>query len=164
MDKLIIGLIVVIIIAVIYNYSKTQEKFTNDEAIQNIASLYNQANLNVTQITTPKIVGTPNVAVTGNISIPGTITSPSLDNINNTINTNVTNLTNQLNAITARIKSVEDSYVKRGSDINLLVTNSAVKCGTAATRNKVLVSDNWFLRAWPIAGQALDCGAQFSIE
>jgi hypothetical protein len=66
--------------------------------------------------------------------------------------------------LTSRIAAIETGYIKKGSNIDLLVTNSATKCGTAATRNKVLVSDNWFLRAWPIAGQALDCGAQFSIE
>ena len=134
------------------------EPFSSDEAIQNISSLYNQGNLTVTQITTPKIIGQPNIAFSGNVSVPGTITSPSLD----AMTANLANQMNQINQLSQRIANVENGYVKKGP-ISLIANYSNTPCGHAGSNREVSISDGWFLRAYPNDG-AQNCKAQLSIR
>lgn len=100
----IVIMIILVFIFILFVASKRIEQFTADEAVKNVASLYNQGNLTVTQVTTPTIVGQNNaLKITGNVNIPGQISSPSLDTINsnltNLINAKVTELTNQINDV-----------------------------------------------------------------
>mgnify|MGYP003386758257 CR=1 FL=1 len=125
MIYLFVGIILLIILIAtlpMYDTSRNilMENFSSDEAVQNISSLYNQNNLTVSQITTPKLIGQPNLAIMGNVTIPGKITSPTLDTIN-------TNLTNQINAINAKIDNLKAS------------TNNIAKCNW--TGPKVICGD-----------------------
>lgn len=100
---LVIIILLILLIVTLPTYNTSREGFSSDEAIQNISSLYNQGNLTVTQITTPKIIGQPNLAFSGNVSIPGTITSPSLD----AITTKMANQSNQINQLNSKIDGVQ---------------------------------------------------------
>jgi len=131
------------------------EPFSSDEPVQNISSLYNQGNLTVTQITTPKIIGQPNITFSGNVSIPGTITSPSLDAIR-------ANMANQINQLSQRIATVENGYVKKGP-ISLIANYSTDGCGLVGNNREVTISEGWFLRAHPY-DVALNCKGQLSIK
>lgn len=97
--------ILIIMVLTLPQYNTSREDFSSDEAIANIASLYNQSNLTVSRITTPNIIGQPNLAIGGNVSIPGKITSPSLDSIN----TNLTNQLNQINQLSTKINGMQDN-------------------------------------------------------
>lgn len=153
---IIIG-ILILLVTTLPPYDTSREGFSSDEAIQNLASLYNQSNLTVTQITTPKIIGQSGLTINGNVAIPGTISSPSLD----TINSNLTNQLNQINQLANRITNLENNYVKKGP-INLFANYTTDPCGMPGNSRPITISDNWFLRAYPIDG-ATNCKAQFSI-
>jgi competence protein ComGC len=70
LKTIIIMIIILLIILCIVNYKK-QENFTNDEAIQNVASLYNQAKLSVTDLTSTGISTLNTVNANGNLTSNG---------------------------------------------------------------------------------------------
>ena len=72
MDPIIIVLIIVIIIILIYSYPTSHENFTNDEAIQNVASLYNSGMATVTNLNATGVATLPNLNA-GNININGDV-------------------------------------------------------------------------------------------
>jgi len=69
---IIIVLIVVIIIVLIYSYPESHENFTNDEAIQNVASLYNSGMATVTNLNATGVATLSNLNA-GNININGDV-------------------------------------------------------------------------------------------
>lgn len=89
------------------NYNKLKEHYTADEAIKNVASLYNQGNLTTTQLTTQNVIGpnnnlklSGNVTMTGSAVVTGGIASPTINDLNNKINQingKLTDLGNQIN-------------------------------------------------------------------
>lgn len=100
-------IIILFFIFVLFVTSKGQlEFFTADEAVKNVASLYNQGNMTVTKITTSELIGqNNNIKITGNLSA-GQITSPTIENIN----TNVNNIINtKIKDITAQLDTVKNS-------------------------------------------------------
>ncbi len=121
--KLITIIIVIIAIFCIFNKQELYENFTNDEAIQNVASLYNSGLATVTNLTATGTGTITNlVAPTGNITnlTANNLTSPTANITNLTAsNTNITNL----NAATGKINNLSAPSANIG---NLTVTASNI--------------------------------------
>ncbi len=116
MNTTIIIIVTLIIITLIIKYITThnQEDFTNDEAIQNVASLYNQAKLSVTDFTST-----------------GTSTLNTLV-VNNGATINAVSTINDIrtNGITNRgVTSTDTLGVANGGVINGLTQLNTVKVG-----------------------------------
>jgi hypothetical protein len=106
---IIIIIITILVIKYIANYN--QEDFTNDEAIQNVASLYNQAKLSVTDFTSTG-VSTLNTVKANNLTVP-------IVNSTTLTNTGVATLgTVNANAITAPTLNATTLNVANGASIN----------------------------------------------
>jgi hypothetical protein len=121
-NRLIIVGIIFVIIMYMYNYTEyygNNESFTNDEAIQNIASLYNQAQLTVTNFTstgkgTFNDLNATTIKATGQISTPGAIGTGSA-NITGGLTAGSANVTGNLTAgnVTAGNASIKSMGPER---------------------------------------------------
>ncbi len=86
--NIIIVIIVILIVVYIINKCINIEHFTNDEAVQNIASLYNQSKFAVTDLTATGTSNLNTVNVTGNTQFKGGSWFPYTDGNNYITSTN----------------------------------------------------------------------------
>ena len=99
--------------------SRSLEHLTNqsDEAIQNLASLYNKD-----ELTIGKLNVTGDSSVTGNIT-GGTLTDKSMGKtVKEYIDSQIANLTNQINGVSARVTDAQngvDASVKKNAELKL---------------------------------------------
>ena len=188
MNPIIIVLIVVIIIILIYSYPKSQENFTNDEAIQNVASLYNSGMATVTNLNATGSITTPKIQLGNKWVLSGaTDTSGNNDSWLRLLGPNgqyygglaagqlyvagayqpdvgaaLNDLNNRLNAANTAITNLQNNYVKKGP-INLVASYVAGYGNNAGTNVPVRVSDNYNLRSWNPDGTANNLASQLSI-
>ena len=104
-NSLLIIAIIFVVIMLTYNcteyYTQNNESFTNDEAIQNIASLYNQAQLSVTNFTSTG-KGTFNDLNAATIKSTGAIGAGSA-NVTGNVTAGSANITGGLTAGSANV-------------------------------------------------------------
>ncbi len=118
-----ITIVIVFIILFLFNKQEQYENFTNDEAIQNVASLYNSGLATVTNLTATGTGTITNlVAPTANITnlTANNLTTPTSNITNLTAsNTNITNL----NASTGKINNLSAPTANIG---NLTITTGNI--------------------------------------
>ena len=105
--------------------SRSLEHLTNqsDEAIQNLASLYNKD-----ELTIGKLNVTGDSSVTGNIT-GGTLTDKSMGKtVKEYIDFQIANLTNQINGVSARVTTAQNGVnasVKKNAELKLKSTSGS---------------------------------------
>jgi len=88
--NIIFGLI--IILAILFLYKKQENaqsdsgKTLSDEALQNIASVYNTQNMTITNLITTNLANIKNAQISGNLNVSGTITGNVVGNVKGDIN------------------------------------------------------------------------------
>lgn len=190
----IILIIFIICFVIIFKYNNTQiEHLTNDEAVKNIASLYNTQALTATNLTATNSTTTPKIQLGNKWVLSGVAdTSGTNDEwlrllnssgqyygglaanklwVANSYNSDVggalTDLNTRINALNtkvdAAIANLNATVVKKGP-INLVATYSGYY-GNARTNQPIKVSENYFLRSWPNADDstANNLASQLSI-
>jgi hypothetical protein len=88
LTNIIVVIIIILIVIYIINKYVYTEHFTNDEAVQNIASLYNQAKFSVTDLTATGTSNLNTVNMTGNTTLKGGSHFPYTDGNNYITSTN----------------------------------------------------------------------------
>lgn len=146
-------IIAILIIKYIANYE--QENFTNDEAVQNIASLYNQAKLSVTDFTSTGTSTLNTVNATN-------LVSNGIVNRGNT-NTETLNVQNGagINGLTSLVATKVQFSVDAGTDVNvgnnltvgkMASLNNAVVNGNLQVNGKITVNGGIKMGPWNIVG------------
>jgi len=150
------------------NYNKNlqvlKEGFSSDEAIQNIASLYNQGKLEVTDFTSTgtATLGTANITNVNAQSITDASVGSTMKVMRDNLQGQITALKTYVEGpLTQWIIGQDNLRVSKGP-INLVASYNYD--GNSRTNWPVLVSDNYFLRAHPNASNnQTNVGATFSI-
>ena len=96
MNKLIIGALIVVILALIL-FREPRIEGLNDEAISNIASVYNVSDMKIT-----------------NLEATGTISGPTINNLNSKINSNESKINSNKSkgsSLESKIKSLESKQL-----------------------------------------------------
>ncbi len=185
---IIIIIVVLIVILLLFKKQGLYENFTNDEAIQNVASLYNSGMATVTNLTATNSIVTPKLQLGNKWVLSGAAdTSGNNDEwlrllaangqyyggiamsklwvgnaYNNDVGAALNDLNARLNAANANIERLKNEYVKKGP-INLVATYSGAY-GNPRTNNPLRISENYYLRSYPTPdGTADNLGSTISI-
>jgi hypothetical protein len=125
--------VTLIIITLIIKYITTynQEDFTNDESVQNVASLYNQAKLTVTDFTSTgtSTLNTVNATTTNTTTLVST-NGATINGVS-TINDIRTNgITNKGNTTTDTIGDVNGGFINGLTQLNSVKVGNNIDVGT----------------------------------
>lgn len=155
MNSLLIAIIIIIIIILINTYvvKYNMENFTNDEAVKNLASLYNQGQLSVSNFTT---TGTAtinalnvNSATNTNTLMVGNGATINGDSSINSITTKGLTSTGAVNANTLAIGN--GSVINGNSSINSINTNG-INVNGNIYGNALKVTNGIKLGPWNLVG------------
>ncbi len=175
---IIIIIVILFIILFLFNKQKQRENFTNDEAIQNVASLYNSGLATVTNLTaTNSIVtnsiATPKIQLGNKWVLSGAVDASGNNDdwlrllgangqyyggiamsklwVGNAYNNDVGAALNDLNArLNAANANIErlKNEYVKKGPINLVASYSGAY-GNPRTNNPLRISENYYLRSYP---------------
>jgi competence protein ComGC len=150
LKTIIIIIIVLLIILCMINYKK-QENFTNDEAIQNVASLYNQAKLSVTDLTSTGISTLNTVNANGNLTSNGNALFKNGSWLPYTDGNNY--ITSPNNILRGGPTSIQgDLNVSGSSNLNTLTVNNGTTLNGVTNVGTLKASNGIKLGPWNIVG------------
>ncbi|MCJ7636270.1 MAG: hypothetical protein MUO21_02140 [Nitrososphaeraceae archaeon] len=155
---IIIIIFVIIFLVKLFTIRKLEHLTqSSDEAIQNLASLYNKDQLTIGTIKATQLF---DESMGSNTTVKAYIDSKITTQINN-LNAASANLQNQINSLNGAL----GQYVRKGP-IDLRVSYNAGYGNPGRDNWPISISDNYFLRSWHTPGQdaaANALGGRFSI-